>query len=204
VLGLLTVGITALFGLILGAISIVRINRSNGALRGFGIALAGTIVSGLFLLVLPIVAAMVLPALAQAKSKAQGIMCMNNMKQMALGVMIYANDHNDLFPGGENWCDAIQPYVGNNQAVFHCPGGRQGDQSHYGLNKRLSGMELKSVASPAQTVLLFESEGGWNVSGGPEAVIGAPRHRNTVGVAFADGHVEMVHTSRLQSLRWDP
>ena len=41
VLGLFTCGITALFGLILGIIAMVKVSNSRGALRGGGIALAG-------------------------------------------------------------------------------------------------------------------------------------------------------------------
>ena len=45
-----------------------------------------------------IVAGMTLPALAKAKSKAQEISCVNNLKQMCLAARIYATDHNDDFP----------------------------------------------------------------------------------------------------------
>lgn len=38
-------------------------------------------------------AAMILPALARAKQKAQGISCMNNSRQLALAWMMYADDH---------------------------------------------------------------------------------------------------------------
>ena len=84
-LGLPTLGLTGLFGLILGLIAMGKIRRSQGALRGRELALAGTILSGVFLLMIPVMAALLLPALAQAKSKAQSINCINNMKQLALG-----------------------------------------------------------------------------------------------------------------------
>src|SRR6516164_5461343 len=93
ILGLFTCGLTALFGLIFGIISLIKIKNNKGMLKGDGIALAGIIVSALFLLMLPIFAAMLLPALATAKARAQTINCVNNEKLLALGVQMYANDH---------------------------------------------------------------------------------------------------------------
>lgn len=43
-------------------------------------------------------AAMILPALAKAKEKAQSINCMNNMKQQGLAFRIWAGDNGDKFP----------------------------------------------------------------------------------------------------------
>jgi len=38
---------------------------------------------------------MLLPVLAKAKSKAQGISCMNNLKQLQVGWTLYSTDNND-------------------------------------------------------------------------------------------------------------
>lgn len=63
--------------------------------------------------IIAILAGMLLPALAKSKTKAQGIFCMNNGKQMMLAMKLYMNDFNDLFPPnpddgnttrGANWC----------------------------------------------------------------------------------------------------
>src|SRR5215472_1288414 len=45
--------------------------------------------------IIAILAAMLLPALARAKLKTQGVYCMNNTKQLALGWVMYASDNAD-------------------------------------------------------------------------------------------------------------
>src|SRR5690349_3183170 len=46
--------------------------------------------------IIAILAAMLLPALAKAKTKAQGIQCMSNTKQLTLAFILYAGDFNDI------------------------------------------------------------------------------------------------------------
>ena len=46
--------------------------------------------------IIAILASMLLPALAKAKTKAHGIACLSNMKQLQLCWQLYALDHNDL------------------------------------------------------------------------------------------------------------
>ncbi len=43
-------------------------------------------------------AAMLLPALNKAKAKAQGAVCMNNMRQLTLAWIQYGHDSNDRIP----------------------------------------------------------------------------------------------------------
>jgi prepilin-type N-terminal cleavage/methylation domain-containing protein len=63
--------------------------------------------------IIAILAGMLLPALAKAKTKAQGILCMNNGKQLMLAWKLCSGDFNDLFAPnpddgnttpGRNWC----------------------------------------------------------------------------------------------------
>ena len=201
VLGLFTCGITALFGLVLGIIAMVKVSNSRGALRGGGIALAGIIVSGIFLLMIPIYAAMLLPALSAAKQRAQTIVCVSNEKQLALAIRMYSADNTNHVPPAVQWCDGIKRYV-TTETLFKCPAANSSSRCDYAFNARLGGLNETNI-SP-NTVMIFESDGDWNANGGPERMIGKPRHAHIFVVAFADGSVQQVHESQLGTLRWDP
>jgi prepilin-type N-terminal cleavage/methylation domain-containing protein/prepilin-type processing-associated H-X9-DG protein len=53
--------------------------------------------------IIAILAGMLLPALGNAKAKAQGILCMNNHKQLTLAWRLYAEDNNESLVGAANW-----------------------------------------------------------------------------------------------------
>ena len=201
VLGLFTCGVTALVGLILGIVALVKIKNSQGRLSGNGIAIAGTAVSAIFLLMVPIFAAMMLPAFAKARSRAQTINCVNNMKQLALAVKIYSGDNNDQLPPAATWCDAIRTEAGS-ERIFKCPAGDQTERSHYAFNAKLGGLNETNIAP--NTVLIFETHGGWNVNGGREMILTQSRHDRRIVVALADGSVQQINESQIGSLRWDP
>jgi prepilin-type N-terminal cleavage/methylation domain-containing protein/prepilin-type processing-associated H-X9-DG protein len=61
--------------------------------------------------IIAILAALLLPALSRARSKAQGVGCLNNTKQMLVAQVMYTHDNNDFFPVNDNtsgvlcWCD---------------------------------------------------------------------------------------------------
>jgi prepilin-type N-terminal cleavage/methylation domain-containing protein/prepilin-type processing-associated H-X9-DG protein len=51
--------------------------------------------------IIAILAAMLLPALARAKARAQQIQCVNNVRQLQLASMVYVGDFNDYFPNND-------------------------------------------------------------------------------------------------------
>ncbi len=82
--------------------------------------------------IIAILAGMLLPALSRAKEKAKRIQCLNNTKQLALGLTMYAASANDKLPswkGIGNWLwdgpQAVADNMGKEGAVrnlFYCPG----------------------------------------------------------------------------------
>ena len=53
--------------------------------------------------IIAILAALLLPALGKAKTKAQGIMCLNNHRQLLFAWKQYADDNRDELVGASNW-----------------------------------------------------------------------------------------------------
>jgi uncharacterized membrane protein len=206
-------GITALIGLILGIIAMSKIRKSNGVLGGFGLALAGTIVSALFLLLILLT---VVPktglVVAVAKHAASTTFSVNNMKQLIFAVNLYSASHDWRLPPAATWCDAIQSYAVSSGASFLDPSADASNRCSYAFNAKLSG--LSTAKANPNTVMFFETDGGWNLSGGPELMLKHPRHKSVVPgqtsptevflVAFVDGRVEQVPASGLAALRWNP
>jgi competence protein ComGC len=99
-LGALVLGpLTGIPAIVCGAVGRARARRAPAEYGGSGYATAGLVLGcvGIFLCIL-MLPAMLLPALARAKQKAQSISCVNQMKQVGLAFHIWAADHNDAFP----------------------------------------------------------------------------------------------------------
>jgi prepilin-type N-terminal cleavage/methylation domain-containing protein len=79
--------------------------------------------------IIAILAAILFPVFAQAKAAAKKTTCISNVKQLSLGLIMYAADNDDYYmkringtntAGVEHWWDYVRPYVKNEQ-IHKCP-----------------------------------------------------------------------------------
>ncbi len=123
--------------------------------------------------IIAILAGMLLPALNKAKAKAQGIMCMNNNKQMMMSWRLYAEDSNDKvvegygsrygyvgtssldFNGGNasNWDvtrdiqkGPLWPYCGGSASIWKCPADQSTVVPTSGIYKGQTVKRVRSIS----------------------------------------------------------
>ncbi len=138
--------------------------------------------------IIAILAAILFPVFAQAREAARKTSCLSNIKQIGTGMMMYAQDYDETFPGikfgntagTEGWpwtvwpgsvdwtgvfTVAVQPYIKNKQ-ILQCPSGTDND--------RWSGQQGTSYC---YNEYMYNSYQGWttlsqlgNAPGGPSSV----------------------------------
>jgi prepilin-type N-terminal cleavage/methylation domain-containing protein/prepilin-type processing-associated H-X9-DG protein len=127
--------------------------------------------------IIAILAAILFPVFAKAREKARQTSCLSNVKQIALGLNMYAQDYDETYPTSwvqnpEPVCcltlwDLIQPYVGNAQ-IRGCPSSK----FRYGYNRVAIHavycapvLRMAQVKFPADLIMIADANADRNCLG---------------------------------------
>ena len=127
--------------------------------------------------IIAILAAILFPVFARAREKARQASCSSNLKQIALALLMYAQDYDErmspecqqpnpgwpLRPQDQYcWRCNMAPYIKNNQ-IFGCPSDNRGgawNDSGYAYNCRnFSNQKLAAIDAPADRMMLIDFTG---------------------------------------------
>jgi prepilin-type N-terminal cleavage/methylation domain-containing protein/prepilin-type processing-associated H-X9-DG protein len=175
--------------------------------------------------IIAILAALLLPALGNAKASAQRAHCASNLRQIVLAAALYADENDDRYPAqladglpvravggdGQNYYDLLMPFAGD-PTVWLCPscfeGGGLMAYHMNGLIITTNGLPATAIAEPAHTLLI--AEGGYRrlfdrAYLRPDHAEGYLYDRpqlNHLGggnAGFVDGHVRWYHDTQWTS-----
>ena len=193
-----------MFGYIWGCDGLT-INSSGGRQKGMGMAIAGICMS----LILPLVVPAVLyPVFAKARDKANARrpqQCQRNQRQIAIAVLIYAQDHNEVLPDAATVWSTIKltsaqssntALLQGYSSVLRCPESKR--TNGYGFNREASNLSLGDKRMSDPTLLLLTADGGDSQNLLTKFDdIDVNRHDKQFVSSYLDGHVEMKSAAKL-------
>ena len=112
--------------------------------------------------IIAILAGMLLPALAKARTKARTISCVNNHKQIMLGTMLYAEDNDGLLPRG--YINSSYGLPGSYQARNYTSGGWTGNAYFPAILRKYVDPELwtcPAVIQPCAVEIKWNAKEAW-------------------------------------------
>ncbi|MBM3499359.1 MAG: DUF1559 domain-containing protein [Armatimonadetes bacterium] len=180
--------------------------------------------------IIAILAAILFPVFARAREKARQSACLSNIKQIALGCLMYAQDYDEMMVTGSgyqnttiNWQLKVEPYMKNTQ-IFVCPSQARGAFTYWGATLYYGyalmwrgGQPLGNIQQPAGTVLTNDGvhpavDGyrgavpkfctGFNTCQPRPPVEDDFYHNGGSNVAFWDGHAKWVRWNDRDFMTW--
>ncbi len=171
IVGFCTVGIAGIVGVILGIVALVKASNEPQVDRGKGFAIAGIVTGAVSLLssitVVPMMIAILLPSLSQARELAKRAVCDANLRAVEISLRSYVEEHGQEPPDltalvDEGWTGSV-----------NCP------VADPDTGQAISYLWIRGVdCSDAANVVAYEPLQNHSGEGG--------------NVLFCDGHVEFV------------
>lgn len=127
-----------------------------------------------------------------SRKLARRLICGTNLSGLGKALHLY-EDLTGRYPDPNNWCDLLIERADIPEKALRCPADKVGPFS-YAMNPDCG------PNSPNDVVLLFETESGWNMSGGPELL--NPNYHNGCNVLLNNGIVEFIHPEDFNDLIW--
>lgn len=159
--------------------------------------------------------ALVFPLFARARYVDPKIVCMSNLRQIAIGFQQYTQDYGKFPPvhikPTEGWANSTFAYT-KSEELFQCDKGLLGPAgsftSDYVYNRRLDRLAISNIKRPETTILLADGDDNaptWNSWTGLPAdaltnfSLPVRRHRRGAFYCFADGHVKWMGPEKISS-----
>ena len=146
--------------------------------------------------IIAILAAILFPVFSKAREKARQTACTSNQRQIALALMIYAQENKETLPPDSTVWSVV--LASTAPKVLNCP--TNGQQTRgYVYNGFASDLSLGEITSPSDFVLT--ADGQTTGSAGPPVTYDnvaysqtqySLRHGGKVIASFADSHVELL------------
>jgi len=173
--------------------------------------------------IIAILAAMLLPALSKARARAKASVCINNLKQVGLGLLLYANDFGGWMPTRlyTSWKAPAYYYEGDLRSYIDpnlvvCPSAkpyqldRNNDRAIYVrryealtwydtsflYNRNINYQEDFWIIAEACDVNPSPTRLNYQYGSLSQGDFAHFRHANTMNMLFVDGHVEAVTPMR--------
>ncbi len=108
--------------------------------------------------VITILAAILFPVYSKAREKARQTSCMNNLRQITVGMQLFAQENEETLPATANWS---RQYTADAK-ILRCPSNTSVNNS-YAYNANLSKKGMGRIANPTSTMMVIDGKHNVNV-----------------------------------------